>query len=500
MNEAHLDVLIVGAGLSGICAARYLETAFPERRYAILEARDRLGGTWDLFRYPGIRSDSDMYTLGFSFRPWRNPKAIADGPSILSYLQETAEDLGISEHIRYNRRVVKASWSSADQRWTVTVRGPDGAEEALTCSFLWCCTGYYRYDQGYTPDFPGLERFAGPVIHPQHWPEDLDVAGKKVVVIGSGATAVTLVPELAKAGAQVTMLQRSPTYIVSMPSVDAWAERVKRRLPQRQAHRFVRTKNILVATSFYQFCQRFPGAARKVILRRVRAAVGDAVPDLEQHFTPSYDPWDQRLCLVPDGDLFQVLREGKVSLITDHIEAFTPSGVALRSGRTVEADVIVTATGLQLQFMGGAALELDGERVEIGKLRMYKGAMLSDVPNAAFILGYTNASWTLKAELVCQWVTRVLRHMDQRGFGVCVPRRVDPTVQDEPVLDLSAGYVLRALHELPTQGSKPPWKLYQNYILDRRLYRRQPIDDGTLQFEPRRAAATDMRNVVQATG
>jgi monooxygenase len=478
----HVDVLIVGAGISGICAAQALRGACPELSFAIVEARDRLGGTWDLFRYPGIRSDSDMYTLGFSFRPWRDPKSIADGPAIRAYLEETAAELGITDHIQYGKRVERVSWSSAEARWTVHARVvATGDEEQFTCGFLWVCAGYYRYDQGHTPELPGIERFVGQVIHPQHWPEDLDVAGKRVVVIGSGATAVTLVPELAKAGAQVTMLQRTATYVLAMPSEDRIAEAIKALLPARLAHRVVRWRSILQGAAFYQFCQRFPGAARRLLLAGVRRGVGDAV-DVDPHFDPPYRPWDQRLCLVPDGDLFEAIKAGRAAVVTDRIEGFTEGGVRLGSGDVLEADVVVTATGLELQFFGGAAVEVDGQAVELGATRMYRGAMLSDVPNVAFVMGYTNASWTLKCELVCGYVARVLRHMRDHGYTRVTPRRTDPAVGDQPALELTSGYVRRAAGRLPTQGTEEPWRLHQDYLRDRRLYRRAPIEDGVLEL------------------
>jgi cation diffusion facilitator CzcD-associated flavoprotein CzcO len=478
---SHVDVLIIGAGISGICAAHYLQRDCPDLSFAIVEARDRLGGTWDLFRYPGIRSDSDMYTLGFSFRPWRNPKAIADGPSILAYLDETARETGIGEHIRYGLRVERVSWSTEEARWTAHLRRATGEELTITCGFLWVCAGYYRYDQGYTPEFPGIERFGGRVVHPQHWPADLDVAGKRVVVIGSGATAVTLAPELAKAGAQVTMLQRSPTYIVSAPSEDAVAERFKAWLSPSTAHQLVRWKNILAATTLYQFCQRFPRAARRLIRSGVRRGVGDEAI-VDAHFNPTYDPWDQRLCLVPDGDLFQAIVGGGVTLVTDRIASFTDKGVELCSGDVLEADIVVTATGLALQFLGGASVEVDGRTVELPSTRMYMGAMLSDVPNVAFVLGYTNASWTLKCELVCEYIARLLRHMRDHGYIQAVPRWTEGSVEDRPAIEMSSGYFQRATHLLPRKGSHAPWLLHQNYLRDRWMYRRSRFDDGVLEL------------------
>ncbi|MEO0604225.1 MAG: NAD(P)/FAD-dependent oxidoreductase, partial [Myxococcota bacterium] len=470
-------------GLSGICAAHYYQTAFPAGRYVVLEAREALGGTWDLFRYPGIRSDSDMYTLGFSFRPWRDPQAIADGPSILSYLQETARDEGIDEHIVYRSRVVAADWSSDDTQWTLTVEGPEGTR-TVTCGFLWTATGYYRYDRGYTPEFAGRDDFEGPVVHPQHWPQDLDVDGKRIVVVGSGATAVTLVPELAKAGARVTMLQRTPTYIVALPREDAVANRLRTVLPAGLAHRLVRWKNIGWSMFYYQYCQAWPDRARRLIKAEIAKALADAPEpiDVETHFDPPYAPWDQRLCLIPEGDLFEVLASGQVELVTDTIDRFTAHGVRLDSGRELEADLVITATGLQLQFLGGAVISLDGEPVDVSEHRIYRGVMLDGIPNTAFLMGYTNASWTLKCELASRYVIRLLTHMRDQGL-----RRVWATpdagaVDSRPAVDLTSGYVVRSLHELPTQGSRTPWRLHQNYVLDHFAYRFSRLDDGVLTF------------------
>jgi monooxygenase len=478
----HLDVLVIGAGLSGIGAAYHLQTRCPGKTYAILEGRERLGGTWDLFRYPGIRSDSDMYTLGFSFRPWTQAKAIADGPAILEYLRETAVEHGIDRKIRYGHKVERASWSSKDHLWTVDCKNAATGETArLTCSFLYACAGYYDYDAGYTPDFAGRERFAGRIVHPQHWPADLDYAGKRVVVIGSGATAVTLVPELAKKAAHVTMLQRSPTYVVSLPARDWMADWMRGRVPGKRAYSITRWKNVLVGMAFYQYCRHYPERAKRMLVGQVRKALGRAV-DVRAHFTPSYDPWDQRLCFVPDGDLFDALKEGRASVVTDHIDTFTETGLKLRSGEELAADVVVTATGLKLRLMGGLALEVDGKRIEAPKTMTYKGMMLSDVPNMAFAIGYTNASWTLKCDLTSEYVCRILNHMDARGFVQCCPRRNDPSVEEQPLLDFSSGYVLRALDQLPRQGSVAPWKLHQNYALDRLLLRRGRLDDDAMEF------------------
>nr|WP_236518133.1 NAD(P)/FAD-dependent oxidoreductase [Sandaracinus amylolyticus] len=477
----HVDVMIVGAGLSGIGAAWHLRDRCPDHSYVILEAREAIGGTWDLFRYPGIRSDSDMFTLGYAFRPWRDQKAIADGPSILEYVRETARESGIDRHIRFRHRVKHASWSSEDARWTVEAEREDGEIARFTCSFLWMCSGYYDYAEGYTPEFPGTERFGGQIVHPQFWSDDLDYAGKRVVVIGSGATAMTLVPELAKKAAHVTMLQRSPTYVVSLPAEDALANFLREHLPEHVAYGITRWKNVLLSMAFYQFARRAPERAKKRIVSLIQKELG-AEYDVATHFTPKYKPWDQRLCLVPDGDLFIALREGRASVVTDHIETFTEKGIRLRSGQELEADLIVTATGLKLQFLGGMELDIDGERLEPTKTMNYKGVMLSDVPNLACTFGYTNASWTLKADLTAEYVCRLLGRMRETGANVCTPRLRDAEIGEEPFLNLTSGYVQRALAHLPKQGSRRPWKLYQNYALDILFLRHGDIDDGTIEL------------------
>jgi monooxygenase len=481
MQPTDLDVLIVGAGLSGIGAAVHLKTRCPGKTFAILEARESLGGTWDLFRYPGIRSDSDMYTLGYSFRPWTEAKAIADGPSILRYIRETAEDHGIDRLIRYQHRVERARWSTADARWTVEARDTrTGAVVELTCRFLFMCAGYYDYDEGYTPDLPGRDRFRGTVVHPQKWTDDVDYEGKRVVVIGSGATAFTLVPELAKRAAHVTMLQRSPTYVITRPSRDPVADWLRARLPAQAAYDATRWKNVALATAFYQWCRRFPAHAKRVLVGEVKKLLGDAAD--HAHFIPRYDPWDQRVCLVPDSDLFETLRAGKASVVTDHIETFTENGIRLRSGRELEADLVVTATGLKLKFLGGMKVEVDGKPIEPSKTMAYKGVMLSDVPNLALAIGYTNASWTLKCDLASEFVCRLLNHMDAKGYTFCVARQRDPGIQEEPIIDFSSSYVKRSIQDFPRQGSRSPWKLHQNYALDRVLFRNAPLEDGAMEF------------------
>ncbi len=484
----HLDVLIVGAGLSGIGAAHHLQEAFPWRSYAILEARDSLGGTWDLFRYPGIRSDSDMHTLGYRFKPWTQAKAIADGPSILEYVRETAEEGGIASQIRFHHLVVRAEWSSEESRWTVEAKRADSGETVrLSCDYLWVCSGYYRYDEGFTPEFEGNEDFKGDIVHPQHWPEDLDYAGKRVVVIGSGATAVTLVPAMAEEAAHVTMLQRSPTYIASMPAEDPIASGLRKLLPQRAVYSIVRWKNVLLQAFIYQLSRRRPQAVKRMIRRGVERSL-PADYDIDKHFKPKYNPWDQRMCLVPNGDLFKAIREGRASVVTETIERFTETGIRLDSGESLEADVIVTATGLNLLFLGGMQMSVDGEPIDVSQRMAYKGMMLNGVPNCAFTVGYTNASWTLKADLTSEYVCRVLAHMDAHGFGKSAPEVPAHGVEEVPLLDFTSGYVLRSLDKFPKQGSVEPWKLRQNYVLDIRTIRRGPIDDGAMRFSAPSAA------------
>ncbi|MFQ3456326.1 NAD(P)/FAD-dependent oxidoreductase [Bradyrhizobium sp. UFLA01-814] len=489
--SADFDVLIVGAGLSGIGAGYHLQANCPNRSYAILEGRDCIGGTWDLFRYPGIRSDSDMYTLGYSFRPWTEPKAIADGPSILNYVRETARVYGIDKNIRYNHRVVRADWSSADSQWTVEVeRGPEKTIERFTCNFLFMCSGYYKYEHGYTPDFPGIADFAGRVVHPQKWTDDIDYTAKKVVVIGSGATAVTLVPEMAKTAAHVTMLQRSPTYVVARPDEDKVANWLRARLPAKLAYGLTRWKNVLFGMYFYRLCKRDPERVKKLILGGVRHALGPDY-DVATHFTPRYNPWDQRLCLVPNGDLFQSLRNGGSSVVTDQIETFTRGGIKLKSGNVLDADIVVTATGLDLQVLGGLEINVDGARVDLSKTMNYKGLMYSGVPNLAAAFGYTNASWTLKCDLTCEYVCRMLNHMKANGYAQVTPRRNDPTVTELPWVDFSSGYIQRAAARFPKQGSRRPWRLYQNYALDIVTLRFGSLKDEAIEFLPARRASAD---------
>ena len=498
MSLEHFDVLIVGAGLSGIGAAYHLQRECPRRSYAVLEGRDAIGGTWDLFRYPGIRSDSDMFTLGYKFKPWTNPKAIADGPAILAYVKETAREHGIDRHIRFGHRVKRAAWSSETARWTVEVeRGPARELVRFTCGFLFACSGYYDYEQGYTPEFAGRGDFRGRIVHPQQWSDDVDWAGKRVVVIGSGATAVTLVPALAERAEHVTMLQRSPTYIVSMPEEDRIANALRRWLPERVAYGITRWKNIVGGILLFQFCRRWPERAKRLLLRGVREALGPTV-DVAKHFTPSYGPWDQRLCLVPNGDLFRAIRAGRASVVTDRIDRFTETGIRLESGAELPADLIVTATGLRLEFLGGIQLSVDGERVDPARRITYRGMMLRGVPNLAWAFGYTNASWTLRADLNCAYVCRLLNYMAEHGHAQARPELSDPEVKEESWMNLTSGYVQRSIHLFPKQGSKLPWKLYQNYALDLAMIGFGRIDDGALRFSRPAAAAVAARPAVAA--
>jgi monooxygenase len=481
LEEDHVDVLIIGAGLSGVGAAAHLEMKLPGKTYAILEGRERIGGTWDLFRYPGIRSDSDMYTLGYSFKPWAKAKSIADGADILEYVRETAREHDIEQHIRFNHKVTRAEWSSQDERWTVEAeRVETGETVTTTASFLFSCSGYYRYDHGYMPSFPGVEHFGGQVIHPQFWPEELDYSGKRVVVIGSGATAVTLVPAMAAEAEHVTMLQRSPTYIVSLPGEDPFAKLARRVLPTKLAYSVVRWKNVLLTMASFQISRHRP-AVMKALLRKGLQRELPRGYDIDTHFKPRYNPWDQRLCLVPDGDLFKVLRDESASVVTDTIDTFTEGGIRLSSGEELEADVVVSATGLDLVAIGGVQLAVDGEDIDLPETMGYRGMMLSGVPNFAISIGYTNASWTLKCDLTCEYVCRLLEHMEDNGYSQVTPVR-DPSVEPQPFIDFSSGYVLRAIDKFPKQGTKAPWKLYQNYARDIVSLKYAPLEDDTLQF------------------
>ncbi|MEH0826259.1 MULTISPECIES: flavin-containing monooxygenase [unclassified Micromonospora] len=488
MAADHVDVLIVGAGLSGIGAAVHLGRECPGKTYAVLEARGAIGGTWDLFRYPGIRSDSDMYTLGYSFKPWTDPKAIADGDSIRAYVRQTAREYDVERHIRFHHRAVRAEWDSATARWTVHAHRDDTGEDVtLTCGFLFTNSGYYRYDEGYTPRFPGVERYAGMLVHPQHWPEHLDYSGKRVVVIGSGATAVTLVPAMAERAAHVTMLQRSPTYVIALPSRDRFADAARRWLPPKAAYAVARWKNVALGVANFQLSRRAPGVVKRFLRRAAKGRLPSGY-DVDRHFSPRYNPWDQRLCVVPDGDLFAALSAGRASVVTDTIDTFTEQGIRLASGEELPADVVVTATGLNLLALGGMTLAVDGAEVDLASTVAYKGMMLSGVPNFAMTIGYTNASWTLKADLVATYVCRLLRHLDDTGRQIVTPLAPD-TDDLVPIIDLQSGYVLRAVDQLPKQGPQAPWRLHQNYPRDVRLMRHGPLTDG-VRFARAGAPAT----------
>ena len=485
MPAEHHDVLIIGAGLSGIDAGWHLTKLAPNRTFVILENRERIGGTWDLFRYPGIRSDSDMLTMGYRFRPWTHPSAISPGNAIREYVADTAKDAGIDKHIRFRHKVTRASWDSNTARWTVEAQKRDeqGREETvtLTANFLFSCAGYYKYDAGYTPEFQGRNNFKGTVIHPQHWPENLNYAGKRIIVIGSGATAVTLIPNLAKTAGHVTMLQRSPTYYVSRPEKDWLANTLRKFLPATWAYALPRWRNIVMQRFFFNKSRTDPKGVKQFLINGVKALLPKDF-DVEKHFTRTYNPWDQRLCLVPDADMFNAISSGRASVVTDHIDTFTEKGILLKSGKELEADVIVTATGLQVQMLGGISVSVDGKPVEWGKTFTYKGLMFSGVPNLANIFGYTNASWTLRADLVCEWVTRLLNRMDEKGAQIAVPQLTDRNMKADPWLDFSSGYVLRAIDQLPKQGPEAPWKQNQNYFADIKELRKAPIEDGVLQL------------------
>jgi monooxygenase len=485
MAMEHFDVLIMGAGLSGISAAHHLQKLCPNKSYVILEQRARIGGTWDLFRYPGVRSDSDMLTMGYSFRPWTSPKMISPGGDIRDYITATAVDEGIDRHIRFGHRIQRAAWSSQEAQWTIdAVRtSPDGRDEpvTLTCNFLFSCAGYYRYSAGHRPEFPDIGRFEGRVVHPQAWPEDLDYAGRRVVIIGSGATAVTILPAMARTAGHVTMLQRSPTYIVSMPEQDKIANWLRRFLPATWAYRLGRWKNVAFMIYIYQLAQHFPNFVKTGLVKKVQQELGPDY-DVSTHFTPRYNPWEQRLCLVPDADLFQAIKSGRASVVTDEIETFTERGIRLKSGRELEADIVVTATGLVLQAFGGAEISVDGRTLDLGRTLAYKGVMLSGVPNMASVFGYINASWTLKADLICTYVCRLLNVMDRKHVRQVTPQSRGETAVAPFVEKFSPGYMQRALADWPKQGSQAPWRVYQNYIRDAISLKWAPVDTGALEF------------------
>jgi cation diffusion facilitator CzcD-associated flavoprotein CzcO len=492
VSAEHFDLIVVGAGISGIGAGYFLQTLCPGKRYAILEGRHDLGGTWDLFRYPGIRSDSDMFTLGYSFRPWKEPTAFANGPAILKYLRETAREHGIDRQMRFGHRVIASSWSSEEARWTVEcVTDQVGADAAAkgsarrtvhyTCNFLYLCSGYYDYEHGYKPSFPGEESFLGQIIHPQQWPKDLDYCGKRIVVIGSGATAVTLVPAMAETAAHVTMLQRSPSYIVPLPSKDRIANMLRKLLPERSAHWLISWKNVLFGIYTYRLCRKRPEAAKR-LLRRLLTAELPPEFDIDKHFTPRYEPWDQRVCVAPDADLFRAIRSGRVAIVTDKIKCFTAHGILLESGQELPADIIVTATGLKLLALGGIRLSVDGAAVDPGQALSYKGLMLSDVPNFAVCTGYSNASWTLRADLSSIFVCRLLTYMDRQHYRQCMPHHDGPAEETQPLITLKAGYVKRGVDQFPKQGSKAPWILRQNYFFDLLSLHYGAVEDGALLF------------------
>ncbi|HLR17093.1 MAG TPA: NAD(P)/FAD-dependent oxidoreductase [Alcanivoracaceae bacterium] len=481
MAAQHVDVIIIGAGLSGIGMACHLTRNNPNKTYLILEGRDAIGGTWDLFRYPGIRSDSDMFTLGYSFKPWKDDQSIADGHTIRAYINEAADEYGVREHIRFGHHVEHANWSSSDARWYLTTTDKEsGKQKTFSCNFLVGCTGYYRYDAGYTPEFPGRENFKGEFIHPQLWPEDLDYSNKKIVIIGSGATAVTLLPSLADKAQHVTMLQRSPSYVASVPKKDNISIQLRKVLPEKAVYHLARTRNVALQMAVYNLSKVQPKLMRHLLQKQVQLQVGEHV-DMK-HFTPTYNPWDERLCAVPNGDLFRTLREGKGSVVTDHIEAFTETGIQLKSGEHLEADIIISATGLELQLLGNAQLSVDDQPYDISKAIAYRSLMFSNLPNVAMIFGYTNSSWTLKADIGAEYICRILTNMERRGMRQVMPVLKDTNIKTRPFLDFSAGYVQRALDAFPKQGTKAPWKVKQNYLFDFIMLKLSKLDDGILQF------------------
>jgi cation diffusion facilitator CzcD-associated flavoprotein CzcO len=480
--STDFEILIVGAGISGIGAAAHLERAMPDKSYAILEGREAIGGTWDLFRYPGIRSDSDLHTFCYDFKPWLDDESIADGPSILRYLAETVEEYGIADRIRFGTRVRNANWSTDEARWTVVAEGPDGESVEYTAHWLFCAGGYYDYDGGHNPEFPGSEDFGGPIVHPQSWPEDLDWTGKRVVVIGSGATAVTLVPSLAERAAQVTMLQRTPTYVIAVPQVDPLHRWAKRLFGARRAHRIARWKNVRLDRLVFDLSRRFPRRIRALIryhnIKQLPAGF-----DVDTHFNPPYNPWDQRMCAALDGDFFRTLGEDRATVVTDQVGRFDRDGIQLLSGAHLDADVIVTATGLEMVPLAGISYEVDGVPLAIGETVTYKGMMLAGVPNFVYAIGYTNASWTLKVDLIWEHFCRLSRLIDQRGYDYAVPEGPPSSDDTGALVDLSAGYVQRAVERFPKQGSSEPWKLKMDYLYDRRLLLDGPVGDHMRFFK-----------------
>ena len=499
-STEHFDVIIIGAGLSGIGAGYRLQTRCPSKRYVILEGRAEIGGTWDLFRYPGVRSDSDMHTLGYPFRPWKEPEAIADGARILQYVRDTAQEFGIDRNIRFRQRVVSASWSSEKTRWTVETKSDTGETRRYACNFLYGCTGYYRYDAGYQPGFRGAERFRGRFVHPQQWPEDLDYADKRVVIIGSGATAVTMVPAMARTAAHVTMLQRSPSYILSLPNHDPIARLIRRLLPERAALHVVRWKNILINIVIFQISRLAPNHMRRMLRD---GAIKDLPQgyEVDKHFNPSYQPWDQRLCLIPDSDFYKSISAGRASVVTDEIDTLTEHGICLKSGAELEADIVVSATGLRMLVVGGVRLIVDGMPVEPSRQFIYKGTMISNVPNFAFCIGYTNPPWTLRADLASTYLCRMLNHMDRRGYSTCMPACDPASLEPRPLLNLKSGYIRRAAADLPKSAATAPWLIRQNYIRDWLMMKLSRLEDGVLQFSKAvRVKHPDVHQEAQAVG
>ncbi len=487
--ETTVDVLIVGAGLSGIGAAAHLTMQCPNKSYAIVEQRADMGGTWDLFRYPGIRSDSDMHTLGYRFKPWLHEKTIADGPAIHEYVHETAKEYGINKHIHFGHRVISANWSSSEARWHVTAQAVDGGQERhFAARFMFMCAGYYDYDQGYTPDFPGIADFGGQIVHPQKWPEGLDYRGKKVTVIGSGATAVTIVPVMAEEGAQVTMLQRSPTYMVSRPARDKFANNLRKVLPEKLAYAITRFRNINMQRFTYWYARKNPAKMGSKLIDMARSELPASV-DVDTHFTPSYGPWEQRLCLIPDSNMFKAISSGKAEVVTDHIDHFTKAGIQLKSGKHIDADIVITATGLNLVTLGKTTLSIDGAPVNLGDHVNYKGVMFSDIPNLASVFGYINASWTLKTDIVADYVCRLLKTMDKKSAVVANPHLDVPDMPRLPfVSDFSSGYFARSFDKLPKNGDRHPWRVLQDYTAEKKILTQDPVDDGVLVFSGPTAA------------
>lgn len=481
----HHDILIIGAGISGIGAAFYMKRDCPQKSFAILESRHAIGGTWDLFRYPGIRSDSDLYTFGYEFKPWKSESAIADGSQILSYIRETARENDIDRSICFHSKVVAANWNSDTKRWLLTVRHSEtGRERTVSAGWVFCASGYCDYDQGYSPKFPGTETFKGQLIHPQFWPENLDYNGKRIVVVGSGATAVTLIPSMTDRAEHITMLQRTPSYVVTLPTVDPAAEKIKKLFDPKLAYRLIRRKNVILSRLMWLFCQKFPKLARKLIISGIRKQLPPDF-DVDTHFNPPYNPWDQRLCTVPDGDLFKAISAGKASVVTDSIVRFTEEGIRLKSGRELPADIIVTATGLNLKMLGGMQIHIDGKATNLSEKVAYKGMMLNDVPNFSFAIGYTNSSWTLKVGLLCEHVCKLINYMDEHGYDVCYPVLPEEKFVTRPLLDFGAGYVQRSIANLPRQGPSVPWLTSMNYLSDVKLLREASIEDSCLRFQER---------------